>query len=76
MVRQFLVEAMVLTGSAGVAAVLFCLGLIALLNLVPVSYTHLMCIRDRVCAEGQAVALGSAVAATGRGDELLSLIHI
>jgi len=33
-VRQFLVEAMVLTGSAGVAAVLFCLGLIALLNLV------------------------------------------
>jgi ABC-type antimicrobial peptide transport system permease subunit len=33
-VRQFLVEAMVLTGSAGVAAVLFCLGLIAILNVV------------------------------------------
>jgi ABC-type antimicrobial peptide transport system permease subunit len=33
-VRQFLVEAMVLTGSAGVAAVLFCLALIALLNVV------------------------------------------
>ncbi len=31
-VWQFLVEAVVLTGSAGVAAVLFCLGLIALLN--------------------------------------------
>ena len=33
-VRQFLVEAVVLTGSAGVAAVLFCLVLIALLNVV------------------------------------------
>jgi putative ABC transport system permease protein len=33
-VRQFLVEAMVLTGSAGVAAVLFCLALIGLLNIV------------------------------------------
>ncbi len=33
-VRQFLVEAMVLTGSAGIAAVLFCLALIALLNIV------------------------------------------
>jgi len=33
-VRQFLVEAMVLTGSAGVAAVLFCLTLIAVLNVV------------------------------------------
>jgi putative ABC transport system permease protein len=33
-VRQFLVEAIVLTGSAGVAAVLFCLALIALLNVV------------------------------------------
>ena len=33
-VRQFLVEAVVLTGSAGVAAVLFCLGLIAILNIV------------------------------------------
>jgi len=33
-IRQFLVEAMVLTGSAGVAAVLFCLALIALLNVV------------------------------------------
>ena len=33
-VRQFLVEAIVLTGSAGVAAVLFCLALIAVLNVV------------------------------------------
>jgi len=33
-VRQFLVEAMVLTGSAGIAAVVFCLALIALLNMV------------------------------------------
>ncbi|MDR3762606.1 MAG: ABC transporter permease [Acidobacteriota bacterium] len=33
-VRQFIVEAMVLTGSAGVAGVLFCLGLIALLNII------------------------------------------
>jgi len=33
-VRQFLIEAMVLTGSAGVAAVVFCLALIALLNVV------------------------------------------
>lgn len=33
-VRQFLVEAMVLTGGAGVTAVLFCLALIALLNVV------------------------------------------
>jgi putative ABC transport system permease protein len=32
-VRQFLVEAMVLTGTAGIAAVLFCLALIAVLNL-------------------------------------------
>jgi putative ABC transport system permease protein len=33
-VRQFLVEAIVLTGSAGVAGVLFCLALIAILNVV------------------------------------------
>ena len=33
-VRQFLVEAMVLTTTAGVAAVLFCLALIAVLNIV------------------------------------------
>jgi ABC-type antimicrobial peptide transport system permease subunit len=33
-VRQFLVEAIVLTGSAGVAGVLFCLGLIALAKIV------------------------------------------
>jgi putative ABC transport system permease protein len=33
-VWQFLVEAMVLTGTAGVAAVIFCLTLIALLNIV------------------------------------------
>jgi putative ABC transport system permease protein len=33
-VRQFVVEAMVLTGSAGVAGVLFCLALIALLNVI------------------------------------------
>jgi putative ABC transport system permease protein len=33
-VRQFLVEAIVLTGTAGVAAVVFCLALIALLNIV------------------------------------------
>jgi putative ABC transport system permease protein len=33
-VRQFLVEAMVLTGTAGIAAVLFCLALIAVLNLL------------------------------------------
>jgi putative ABC transport system permease protein len=33
-VRQFLVEAIVLTGSAGVAGVLFCLALIAVLNVV------------------------------------------
>ena len=33
-VRQFLVEAIVLTGTAGVAAVLFCLALIAVLNVV------------------------------------------
>jgi putative ABC transport system permease protein len=33
-VRQFLVEAMVLTGSAGVAAVLFCLMLIALAHIL------------------------------------------
>jgi putative ABC transport system permease protein len=31
-VRQFLVEAMVLTGTAGIAAVIFCLMLIAILN--------------------------------------------
>jgi putative ABC transport system permease protein len=31
-VRQFLVEAMVLTGTAGIAAVIFCLVLIAILN--------------------------------------------
>ena len=31
-VRQFLVEAMVLTGTAGIAAVVFCLALIAVLN--------------------------------------------
>jgi putative ABC transport system permease protein len=32
-VRQFLVEAMVLTGAAGIAAVVFCLVLIAILNI-------------------------------------------
>jgi putative ABC transport system permease protein len=32
-VRQFLVEAIVLTGTAGIAAVVFCLALIAVLNL-------------------------------------------
>jgi putative ABC transport system permease protein len=31
-VRQFLVEAMVLTGTAGIAGVVFCLALIAVLN--------------------------------------------
>ena len=39
-VRQFLVEAMVLTGSAGVAAVLFCLALIAVLNVVLPQVAH------------------------------------
>ena len=33
-IRQFLIEAIVLTGSAGVAAVIFCLALIAVLNIV------------------------------------------
>ncbi len=33
-IRQFLVEALILTGGAGVAAVLFCLALIALTNLL------------------------------------------